>query len=217
MTNQMGAGIQKRYFDLGEVAQALSIEVKDIVHIAAHGDLPIFVLAGGWLADAFILDDNGRDWRRSSPLQGTKISGPIRIYPEDIQSYEGNPAAAIDRLMGDTGKRDHDEPEQVWEYRLREPQFLADCQLVVISSDFAQQESEPSVDSKPLETRERNSLLKMIATLALQCGYDLNQAHKAGVALNVEMEKTGVPVGVKTLSKHLEAALAAVPKAKNSH
>lgn len=104
MTNQAGVGIQKRYFDLEEVAQALSIEVKDIVHIAAHGDLPIYVLAGGWLADAFILDDNGRDWRRSSPLQGTKVSGPIRIYPEDIQSYEGNPAVAIDRLMGDNRK-----------------------------------------------------------------------------------------------------------------
>lgn len=136
MTNQTAAGVQKRYFDLGEVAQALSIEVKEIVHIAAHGDLPVFVLAGGWLADAFVLDDNGRDWRRSSPLQGTKISGPVRIYPEDMQSYEGNSDVAIDRLMGNTGEYDSDEPEEVWEYRLRESIVLADCKLVVIATDL---------------------------------------------------------------------------------
>ena len=208
MTNQTAAGVQKRYFDLGEVAQALSIEVKEIVHIAAHGDLPVFVLAGGWLADAFVLDDNGRDWRRSSPLQGTKISGPVRIYPEDMQSYEGNSDVAIDRLMGDTGEYDSDEPEEVWEYRLRESIVLADCKLVVIATDLKLQESEPSPDSKPLETRERNSLLKLIATLALQGGYDLNHAFKAGVALSNATEQYGVPVGQKTVGKHLQAALA---------
>lgn len=214
MTNQAAAGVHKRYFDLEEVAQALSIEVKEIVHIAAHGDLPVFVLAGGWLADAFVLDDNGRDWRRSSPLQGTKISGPVRIYPEDMQSYEGNPTVVIDRLMGDTGGYDCHEPEQIWEYRLREPIALADCKLVVTAIDFKPKESEPSLDSKPIETRERNSLLKVIATLALQGGYDLNHASKAGVALSSATEQYGVPVGPKTVGKHLQAALATGAKVK---
>jgi hypothetical protein len=80
MTNQLGMSIQKRYFDLEEIAQALSIEFKDIVHIAAHGDLPVLSLPEvGWLMHSSLMTtaEIGEDHRHGKEQKYRAPSGYI--------------------------------------------------------------------------------------------------------------------------------------------
>lgn len=204
---------QSSYFLISDFARDVGFEVDKLIHLAGQGKLAIHVLAGDWLADAFVME--GGEWGVASPKDGVVIFGPVELYPEDVERYEVTGSVVIERLKGNTGGRDQHEPDGVWEYRLRVGIPFSDCKLVVTASAIESLMNLKLAAGKPLGTREKNSLLKMIAALALECGYDLHHASKAAQALEAGM-KDAVPSPIKAgaIQEHLEAAFALVDKSK---
>jgi hypothetical protein len=61
---------------------------------------------------------------------------------------------------------------------------------------------------KPLQTRERRTLLLMIAALAKQAHLDLSTASKSGEALSSALRELGYEIAPNTIAKHLRAVRA---------
>lgn len=203
MPSKLKIEAQRRYFFIDEVSAKLGFTEHDIIHLAAHGDFPIYALADNLKGRPIVIHDELGASENTASISETTLSGPIRLFQSDIEAYERNSAAVVTRFMGDTAGYSPHEPEH-WEYRLSNAGIaISDLKLIMMASDV----EGISNPSKPLTTREKNTLLKMIYALAQEANYDLNQAGKAGTALEASMQKMGIGVGAQTIAKHFESAL----------
>lgn len=218
-----GASADRRYFFFEEVAHLASVGLSELIHLAAHGCFPAYVLADNWDALAFIRNDETGNWVQASPSMPCGVSGPLRLYPSDLQRLEGNPAAIITKLMGDTAGYDEHEPEEDWQYRLVGDGVSLDVsKLVMMANDLQTLNgviapAKRVADSdRPLGTRERVTLLKIIAAIATDAHLDLSHITKLSVSLSASTESLGTPVSPKAIENHLKAALAIVDIPKKS-
>lgn len=197
------------YYTIEEFAESRSIKVADVIHWGAHRKLSVYVLTSNWSACAFLWNSGTDAWVQASIGQ-LLLSGPHRLYPEDLLRYEADPATVVS-VVGDSGGMLESEPEEAVEYRLEGSGIsLSGCKLVVFPQDFnevAHSYREP-VAEKPLATRERNNLLKIIAALAYDAGYDLTHASKYAGSLSSLMHSMEIPLEPKAVQGHLERARA---------
>ncbi len=219
MQNNHKVNVNRRYFDIDEIANITGLKVADIIHMAGQGDFPVYALADQWMAKAYVHNLESGKWEVASPRDGGLISGAVRLYPNDIQGYEGNPLARISRCGRNANCIDPDEPDDDWEFRLKgEGVAFANCKLVVMTSDIEGIDPQAPVVEKPLQTRERNNLLKLIAALAQASGHDLKQATKSSIALESLIDGMGMSLEAQTIEKNLKAALSisskSLPKKK---
>ena len=78
MANPKKIDISRDYLPIDFVARRGGCEVDDLVYLAGKDCLDVFVLAAGWLADAFIL--NCDIWGIASPHEGVLVTGPVQLY-----------------------------------------------------------------------------------------------------------------------------------------
>lgn len=207
------------YYTIEEFAESRSIKVADVIHWGAHRKVSVYVLTSNWSARAFLWNSVTDAWVPGSIGQ-VLLSGPHRLYPEDLLRCEADPAAVIS-VVGDSGGMLENEPDEAVEYRLDGSGVsLSGCKLVVFPQDFGGavfNSREPDAE-KPLMTRERNNLLKIIAALAYDAGYDLTHASKYADSLSSLMHSMGIPLEPKAVQGHLERARAtgATPPVKKS-
>jgi hypothetical protein len=62
----------------------------------------------------------------------------------------------------------------------------------------------PDIDSKPVESRERSTLLTIIAALAAKAGVDLKRPSKAAVEIESYIAALGATVAARTIENHLK-------------
>lgn len=212
------AEVARRYFEIEEVATKAGLSVAEIIHLAAHGDFSLYVLADNWDALAFIHNEETGRWEPASAQRPNFVSGPLRLYPCDLQRFEGNPAAVIQRVIGDTVGCDEHEPDDEWEYRLVGNGIsLAGCKLVLMAADFSGLQENDVAQEKPLLTKERNTLLKIIAALAHEAECDLHHATKSSESLSALTTDMGIRVCPKAIENHLKAALSLGAKKPEKH
>jgi hypothetical protein len=100
-------------------------------------------------------------------------------------------------------KKPVDDPDNFYpEFYLPEP-----SDIVISKSEieaFEAQWTEPAAEEKPLGTRERNSLLSIIAVLCEAHGYEVARAAKTAVAIRESAELAGIDIGETTIEKHLK-------------
>ena len=213
MPNKPKLDLERRYFSLEAIAAKTGLEAADIIHAAAHDNFSIYVLADNWEVRAFVKNADTYQWEPASLQVRSFVSGPLRIYPNDLQRFEGNPAAVIQKVMGDTAGYDEHEPDSEWEYRLVGAGVpFASCKLVLMAAAVPippSKTDEPTDEptEKPLLTKERNTLLKIIAALANEAECDLNHATKSSEYLSVLLTQMGAPVSPRGIENHLKAAL----------
>lgn len=70
-------------------------------------------------------------------------------------------------------------------------------------------------DEKPLETRERNTLLLIIAALCRDAGHDYLKSSKAALAIQSTLDSMAVKVGESTIRGHLKEIPNALESRKN--
>lgn len=76
--------------------------------------------------------------------------------------------------------------------------------LVMLTSQKENAERQPKSVEKPLGTRERNTLLVLIASLAKLANLDLSKPSKAAAVIAQASEQIGAPVDVRTIENHLK-------------
>lgn len=197
---------KRKYLSIEDAANRASVAVMDLIHLASNGELPIYALADTWPARAYIEGEDG-EWCSASP-NGQTISGPVRLYPADLQRYEGNCDATITRVMRRNGDGFEDaDLASDWEYRLTgTPVSLAKCKLVIMMEDYAMMIAGGESDEKPLGVKERRSVLVIIAALAQQAQFDLQHATKFSEALEMVTDSLGHHVSAKTIENYFKQA-----------
>lgn len=136
MPSRPGFNPKVRYSPIDEVAAKSGTSVLEIIHAAAHGDFPVYVLADNWKVSAFTMDQESGTWMPASP-KPSSYTGPVRLYPRDLMRLEANPSAEITELMGDTAGYVGYEPDEEWQYRLMDgPISLNKCMLVMMAKDL---------------------------------------------------------------------------------
>ncbi|MEO5813228.1 MAG: hypothetical protein ABIU96_04915 [Rhodanobacter sp.] len=80
--------------------------------------------------------------------------------------------------------------------------------------DKRMENSEPAKQPKPLDTRERITLLTIIGALAEAANLDLSQHNKAGEAVAAMLAKKGVTLSGRTIGEHLKCVREAMDSRK---
>lgn len=156
MPAQSRSYLKIRYSPIDEVAVKTGTSVAEIIHAAAHGDFPVYVLAYNWNVSAFTMDQESGTWISSS-LKPSTYTGPIRLYPHDLMRLEANPSAEITELMGDTAGYIGYEPDEEWQFRLVDgPISLKNCTLVMMSTDNNQTQRVPAKAQQREKSRAQN-------------------------------------------------------------
>ena len=232
--------LEKEYYSLEDAAPILKCKAGDLIHLGANDKLPIFALACDWWVELYCCNDplyptdpygnevlpRERDFHKTGiPFQ---VSGPVRLYPETLLKYEASDSATAKRFVA---PHDDDAPEGYYEYRLcaegdNKPQHdvaLSTCVLVVMATDlfdYQQSSEQPqSTLEKPLSTREKHSLFKLVIGMAMM-GYKYDPTAKKNVAVADicdDLKKLEIRLDNDTVKKWLdEAAKTVEPKLPNN-
>ncbi|MEJ8855804.1 hypothetical protein WKW79_14570 [Variovorax robiniae] len=85
-----------------------------------------------------------------------------------------------------------------------------DAALVVQTGDLLNLEKSiadaPSIEEKPIGTKERNTLLAIIAVLCKDAGYDLGKAAKTAASIQASADLMKISIGETTIEGHLKKA-----------
>lgn len=73
-----------------------------------------------------------------------------------------------------------------------------------IEAILSQPSSATAIVEKPIETRERNTLLCIIAALCKEAGYDYNKAAKTASNIASTAAGMGLQIGETTIENHLK-------------
>lgn len=198
--------VEKSYYFLEEIESLHKVSISDLLHFGANDRLPIYALADSWSAQAYVLDGGGSRWVLVSK-EVINLSGPVRLYSDTLRTLEAGNRAVFAKV-GEWLCPEHPEPDdRLVEYRLEEGGISTEnCKLVVLGRDISRLLDRRESNAQDLTTKERNSLLVIVAALCVEHGYPLDEPHKAAVAIQKLCELRGTPLSENTVATYLKAA-----------
>jgi hypothetical protein len=126
-------------------------------------------------------------------LEGTFVVSPDGLYCQLLERFEGE-----------------GEPGKPYDPRNFYPAAGLPEDSVIVARTAALREfadrfaADPDVDGRPLERRERTTLLTMIAALAALAKVDLSKPSSAAVAIESQTARMGARVAARTIENHLK-------------
>ena len=213
--------IKKTYLNLAEVAAAIgNCTELDVLHLGSIGKLPIYSIPDRWIAHFYGVEslENTDPAGITTSIETETIrksrepvvlTDPVQLFQSTLQRLETVPSVNEHRFVAPT-------PEQVdefirCEFRIQTQSALSKgvevsrTALIVFDTDLQDFLAIEGVDmDKPLGTRERNTLLLIIAALAKGNGIDLTKSSAAAVPIQSLVEQLGETIGLTTIEGHIK-------------
>jgi len=122
------------------------------------------------------------------------------LYPQNIaelwQTGEAEVTHAVHRMQTENEYHWFEEPVVVSVKDVRVTAAVLDA--------IVESRATPTPAAKPLETRERNTLLSIIGVLCKEAGYDCSRPAKAAANIQSTAAQMGISLGESTIEGHLK-------------
>jgi len=131
----------------------LGLQPRDLIHMGARQDFPIYVLAKNWQVhyrmcsihpNQQVQIPNDESWPKNTPALSDRLITPVQIYSEALAMLEADPKARTSNFYLASKPDDQNDPEEICEFRLvtnvdhrvEGGVEIGTCTLVVMATDL---------------------------------------------------------------------------------
>ena len=200
------------FFPIDQLAKQWNVEVERILHFAVMRKIRVSInthLLISTIVDPFA---HGTGKQRI-------LVGPCQLDVFDVQDILSSGAAIVKKLTHNGDEVELENPKSLTVRDLgvtsqEKSEFETRYDpLEKMGTDDPTQQTDTS-DEKPLTTRERNTVARIIAALAQAAGLDLSEPWKAAKAIEAATSLNGYRVSDDTIVKWLTVATEEIPPEK---
>ena len=214
------------YVSLERAGALLSVSASDLIHAGAFNQIQIcvniYARAAGFTmqridvvidGDYSDVDTESReeaqahdkiflDWIARLKIN-TMPAGIFEVTQDDLRLFELPENQSVE--IGEATKSNED---GLWEVEFDPLVAIARTDLVMLTTEIDRVQKIGSINTtaseKPMTTRERNTLLTIIAALCKDTGYDYLKAAKTAGLIQSTAARMGVSIGETTIEGHLK-------------
>lgn len=215
-------GIERDYTPLKQAAQELQISQEDLIHLGACGNAQICVdVYNDTSGQSRTRVDDGYDSSKTLDGQKSVVDSELITYdpwktranemppgfyelPMDVLRMFESPDTVSVELYEAYKKDDID----WWCIEFYKPPKIRLHNLYLLKSEMQRLRNSPAADltaiKQPLRTKERDTLLVIIAALAIEAEIDLSKPSKAASLIEGLTAQMGSPVSKRGIEEHLK-------------